>query len=144
MLLAMIIMATMCGCREDARVKQARELLKNANEHFESKQYDSVRANLDELAATYTDYKPSKVEQALISQMRTVLKAQEQIKGVDSLLQEAQVQYNAMKMSVDEHKAAGCATAGELTSLTRMRLKRDSLKTEFDKLCYKVMFFNRH
>ena len=46
-------------------------------------------------------------------------------------------------MEVEKHKQQLCATADELTLLTKTRVRRDSLQTRFDVLCAKIRYIHK-
>lgn len=64
----------------------------------------------------------------------TLEASQRELAVVDSALEAVKADYERMKAEVDRHKEALEATAGELTALTRLRLRRDSLQTRWEVL----------
>ena len=48
-----------------------------------------------------------------------------------------------MQQAVDAHKKALKATPEELTALTRQRMKRDSLRTQFEALGMKIRYIHQ-
>ena len=80
---------------------------------------------------------------AEIEQRRAALKhkqdstleaSQRELAIVDSTLEAVKAEYERMKAEVEEHKAALTATAEELTALTQLRMRRDSLQTQWEVL----------
>ena len=70
-------------------------------------------------------------------------RAQDELRATDSLLQIANRELATMQQQVDEHKAALKATAEELTALTRMRMRRDSIRTQFETLGMKIRYIRQ-
>lgn len=70
-------------------------------------------------------------------------KAQLEMATTDSLLQVANHQLDSMQQAVDAHKKALKATPEELTALTRQRMKRDSLRTQFEALGMKIRYIHQ-
>ena len=69
--------------------------------------------------------------------------SQQQLSVVDSTLEVVKRQYDEMSARVDSHKAALKATAEELTALTLLRMRRDSLQVQFDVLCAKIKYIHK-
>ena len=69
-----------------------------------------------------------------------LIKAQEELRTTDSLLQITNRQLDSLQQQVDEHKKALKATPEELTLLTKTRIKRDSLRTQFEVLGAKIRY----
>ena len=81
---------------------------------------------------------------ALKEHHETELKnAQLEMTITDSLLQVANHQLDSMQQAVDAHKKALKATPEELTALTRQRMKRDSLRTQFETLGMKIRYIHQ-
>ncbi len=70
----------------------------------------------------------------------TLLAAQQELATVDSTLEIVKMEYEHMKVEVEAHKAALKATGEELTNLTLLRVKRDSLQTQWDLLGAKIKY----
>ena len=81
---------------------------------------------------------------ALVEHQQTELKkAQEELWITDSLLQQANKQLEAMTQQVEEHKKALTATEEELTALTQLRVKRDSIRTQYEALGLKIRYIRK-
>lgn len=72
----------------------------------------------------------------------TLAASKQRLAVVDSTLQAVNSQYEQMKAVVDRHRAELCATEEELTALTRLRMHRDSLQTEWQMLGAKIRYIN--
>jgi len=123
--------------------REAEKLLETATYDFEHGRYDIAMQSIDSLRKMY----PSAVEirkKALALYQRVSLKqAQETLDDTDKKLQTAVREYERLKATVDEHKAMLTATAEELDRLTRKRIERDSLQTQFDVLCAKIKYIHK-
>ena len=73
----------------------------------------------------------------------TLLASQHELALVDSALEATKAEYERMKAEVEQHRQELCATADELTGLTLLRMKRDSLQTRFDVLCAKIRYIHK-
>ena len=81
---------------------------------------------------------------ALKEHQATELKrAQDELLLTDSLLQQANAELEALQKQVDEDKAALKATAEELTLLTRTRVRRDSIRTQYEALGMKIRYIRK-
>lgn len=70
----------------------------------------------------------------------TLEASQRELAVVDSALEAAKDEYERMKAGVEQHKAELRATADELTALTRLRMRRDSLQVQWDVLGAKIKY----
>ena len=81
---------------------------------------------------------------ALAEHQKTELgKAQKELWTTDSMLQAANQELEAMTQEVEEHKKALKATPEELTALTRLRVKRDSIRTQYEALGLKIRYIRK-
>ena len=69
--------------------------------------------------------------------------AQEELAIVDSTLEAVKAEYEQKKAEVERHKAELCATAEELTELTLLGLKRDSLQGQWQLLGSKIKYIRQ-
>ena len=67
-------------------------------------------------------------------------KAQEDLRITDSLLQVTNHVLDSLQLKVEKDKAALKATPEELTLLTKTRIKRDSIRTQFEVLGAKIRY----
>ena len=65
------------------------------------------------------------------------------IHKLDKEIQIVNRKYNQMKHEAQVAHDAGTATAEQLRAVTRMRMHRDSLKTQFDMLCAKIKYIRK-
>ena len=73
----------------------------------------------------------------------TLLASQQELAVVDSVLEATKVEYERLKAEVEQHKEALQATAEELTALTMLRMKRDSLQVQWDVLGAKIKYIRK-
>ena len=73
----------------------------------------------------------------------TLLASQQELAVVDSALEATKAEYERMKAEVEQHKEALKATAEELTALTMLRMKRDSLQVQWDVLGAKIKYIRK-
>lgn len=69
--------------------------------------------------------------------------AQQELAIVDSALEATKAEYEQKKVIVEAHKAELKATEEELTSLTLLRVKRDSLQMQWDMLGAKIKYIRK-
>ena len=83
-------------------------------------------------------------KEALIHRQDSTLRAsQKEVEQLDKEIQVVTKKYNQMKREAQQAHDAGTATAEQLREVTRMRMRRDSLKTRFDMLCAKIKYVRR-
>ena len=81
---------------------------------------------------------------ALVEHQQTELKkAQDELWLTDSLLQVTNKELEAMTQEVEAHKKALKATPEELTALTKLRVKRDSIRTQYETLGLKIRYIRK-
>jgi len=81
---------------------------------------------------------------ALVEKQETELKkAQAELWQTDSLLQIANKELEAMTKEVEAHKQELKATPEELSDLTRLRIKRDSIRTQYEALGMKIRYIHK-
>jgi peptidoglycan hydrolase CwlO-like protein len=81
---------------------------------------------------------------ALIEHQQTELKkAEAELWKTDSVLQIVNKEFETMTQQVEEHKKALKATEEELTALTRLRVKRDSIQTQYEALGLKIRYIRK-
>ena len=76
-------------------------------------------------------------------QQTELLKAQEELRRTDSLLLIVEKDLAAMTPEVEAHKKALKATPEELTALTRLRVHRDSIRTQYETLGLKIRYIRK-
>lgn len=134
--------ATLAGCAE----KQDRELktlVTEMRESYAEGRDSACLAAIDTLRAKFPKAIAERKEALKLYQEASLRIAQKQLAYVDSALEAEKHIFRTMEKSVAAHKEAGIATAEELTALTRKRMLRDSLQTQFDVLCAKIKYIHK-
>ena len=129
-----------CGNNEK---KQAEQLLQEAQAHFLEGNLEAARADIDSLRKTFPNIVEARKGALKLHQDIELKAAQDEMARTDSLLQIANKKLEAMQKEVEEHKAALKATPEELTALTRMRMRRDSIRTQFETLGMKISYIHQ-
>ena len=81
---------------------------------------------------------------ALVEKQETELKkAQAELWKTDSLLQLTNQKFDWLTKEVELHKQALKATPEELTALTQLRIKRDSIRTQYEALGLKIRYIHK-
>ena len=132
----------MAGCGNSEK-KQAEALLQEARTQFLEGQIDAARATLDSLRKTFPTVIEARKGALRLHQEIELKAAQNEMARTDSLLQIANKELETMQKEVEEHKAALKATPEELTALTRMRMRRDSIRTQFETLGMKISYIHQ-
>ena len=70
-------------------------------------------------------------------------RAQEELRLTDSLLQLANTELETLQKQVEADKLALKATADELTLLTTTRMRRDSIRTQYEALGMKIRYIRK-
>lgn len=129
-----------CGNNEK---KQAEQLLQEAQAHFLEGNLEAARADIDSLRKTFPNIVEARKGALKLHQDIELKAAQDEMARTDSLLQIANKEFEAMQKEVEEHKATLKATPEELTALTRMRMRRDSIRTQFETLGMKISYIHQ-
>jgi len=141
-ILWIFLAAMLIACGENKH-QEAELMLKRANTLFEQRQYDRALIVIDSLRKVY----PNAIEirkQALRLYQDIELKhAQEELAVTDSALQVVKHDYEELKLKVEKAKQELRAKPEELTLLTKTRVRRDSLQTQFDVLCAKIQYIHK-
>ena len=130
------------GCGEN-KDKEAEALLQQAGTAFQQGEYDRALRTIDSLRRTFPNAIAAR-KQALVLQQDVELKrSQEELAGIDTVLLRVKREYEAMKVTVEQHKAELKATPDELTLLTKTRVLRDSLQTRYEALGKKIQYIHQ-
>lgn len=132
----------LAACGDNAK-QEAQKLLMEAQVHFEQGNLDAARKVIDSLRKTYPTIVEARKGALKLHQDIELKAAQDEMARTDSLLQAANQELEALQAQVDEHKKALKATPEELTLLTRTRMKRDSIRTQFETLGMKIRYIHQ-
>ena len=139
-IIAAILTLSACG---DSTKEEALNLLGEARAHFEQGDLDAARKDIDSLRHTYPNIVEARKGALKLHQDIELKAAQDELALTDSLLKAANQELEALQTQVDEHKRALKATPEELTLLTRTRMKRDSIRTQFEALGMKIRYIHQ-
>ena len=141
----MSAMATLLllSCGENSTQKQAEEMLTKAGSFYEQGQYNEALTVIDSLRKIFPNAIDTRKKALKLYQDIELKKAQQELLITDSLLQAVNHDYAYQQEKVDRDKAALCATPEELTMLTLTRMKRDSLRTQYEVLGAKIRYIHK-
>lgn len=142
-IIPVVFVATiLTACGNDAQ-RQAEDLLREASERIEQGAFTEARAAIDSLRRTYPELVEVRRKALRLHQELELKRAQISLASTDSLLQIANREYEALQTKVEQDKAALRATPEELTLLTKTRIWRDSLRTQFEVLGAKIRYIRQ-
>ena len=134
--------ATLAGC-DEKQDRELKALVTEMRESYAEGRDSACLAAIDTLRAKFPKAIAERKEALKLYQEASLRIAQKQLAYVDSALEAEKNIFQTMEKSVAAHKEAGIATAEELTALTRKRMLRDSLQTQFDVLCAKIKYIHK-
>ena len=140
MIIAAVLFLTGCGNNEK---EQANQLIEAARAHFEQGALDAARADIDSLRKQFPNVVEARKAALQLHQEIELKAAQDELAATDSLLQVANQELDALQKQVDQHKKALKATPEELTLLTKTRIRRDSIRTQFETLGAKIRYIRQ-
>ena len=130
-----------CG-GSDAQ-QAAENMLEQAEKYFSEGSYDRAKIAIDSLRKVYPGAVETRKKALKLYQNISLKEAQEDLAVTDSALQAVTLDYKYIKDKVDRDKAELRATAEELETLTRTKMKLDSLKVRFDMQCAKIKYIHK-
>ena len=139
-MIAAVLLFASCGNNEK---EQAAQLLQEAQTHFEQGDLNAARADIDSLRARFPNVVEARKGALKLHQEIELKAAGDELALTDSLLQVANQELEALQKQVEKHKQALKATPEELTLLTRTRMKRDSIRTQYETLGAKIHYIRQ-
>ena len=130
-----------CG-GSDAQ-QAAENMLEQAEKYFSEGSYDRAKIAIDSLRKVYPGAVETRKKALKLFQNISLKEAQEDLAVTDSALQAVTLDYKYIKDKVTRDKAELRATAEELETLTRTKMKLDSLKVRFDMQCAKIKYIHK-
>ena len=118
-------------------------MLTKAGSFYEQGQYNEALTVIDSLRKIFPNAIDTRKKALKLYQDIELKKAQQELLITDSLLQAVNHDYAYQQEKVDRDKAALCATPEELTMLTLTRMKRDSLRTQYEVLGAKIRYIHK-
>lgn len=138
--LAAVLLAVSCSKKPQ---EQAELLAQKATTCAEQGRLSEARLLIDSLRRTYPDNVEARKAALQLHQKVELKIAEQELARTDSLLVLANRELEARQQEVDTHKAALTATAAELTRLTKTRVMRDSIRTQFEALGMKIRYIRQ-
>lgn len=130
------------ACSETPQ-EQATQLAQQAATCCEEGRLMEARLLIDSLRRTYPDIVEARKAALKLHQDVEIKIAQQELARTDSLLILANRELEARQQQVDANKAALKVTAEELTLLTKTRMRRDSIRTQFEALGMKIRYIRQ-
>ena len=138
LLAAIIAATTIASSCTDKDKTEAQTIRKAAQENFEKGDYEKTLFLIDSLRNSHPKAIEERKTALKLFQDASEKLAQKQIIDTDGKLQEAQRVLDNLTRIVNAKKSRGEATAEELSSLTKAKIRRDSLQARFDGQCATV------
>ena len=130
------------ACGETSQ-EQAAQLAQQAATCCEEGRLTEARLLIDSLRRTYPEIVEARKAALKLHQDVELKIAQQELACTDSMLILANRELEARQQQVDAHKAALKATAEELTLLTKTRMRRDSIRTQYEALGMKIRYIRQ-
>ena len=137
-----MLLLTACG-GNNKQQQEAEDLLTQASSLYEQGHYPEAKASIDSLRKLYPNAIDARKKALRLSWEIELKEAQEELAKTDSLLQQVQHDYDNQQAKVEKDKANLRATPEELTTLTRTRILRDSLRTQCETLGVKIRYIHK-
>lgn len=134
------VMLVACG---DRKQQEAELMLQRAKTLFAERHYDRALIVIDSLRKVYPKAIDIRKQALKLYQDVELQQAQETLAMTDSVLEIVKKDYERQKIEVEKKKSELRATPEELTRLTKTRVLRDSLQTEFEMLCAKIRYIHK-
>ena len=131
------------SCHSDNTKEKANLLLEEARASFRQGDIEAARAAIDSLRKTYPNVVEARKGALALHQEIELKAAQDDLQQTDSLLQIVNKELDALQKQVDADKKALKATPDELTLLTQTRMRRDSIRTQFETLGAKILYIRK-
>ena len=143
MVLSVMSTLFLVSCGENTTQKQAEEMLEKAGVSYEQGRYNEALTVIDSLRKVFPNAIDTRKKALKLYQDIELKKAQLELATTDSLLQAVNHDYTYQQEKVERDKAALRATPEELTMLTLTRMKRDSLRTQYEVLGAKIRYIHK-
>lgn len=139
----LLLYTTLTACKDGRRQHEADIMLQRAQTLFEARQYDRALIVIDSLRKVYPNAIDARKQALKLHQDIELTRAQEELAVADSALQAVSRDYEQQKRQAEADILALKAKPDQLTRLTKMRVRRDSLQTQFDVLCAKIRYIHK-
>lgn len=131
----------LCGC--DNSHKDAQALMDKIHQKYTTGQYQEAICSIDSLRKKYPKEIELRKEALKVYQEAALKMAQRNLEKADSALLTMTANYEKQKAEVEAKKNKGIATAEELSGVTTMKIKLDSVKARFDAEVARVKFIHK-
>lgn len=130
----MSVVACVLSCA-DGRENKAKVLLQEAQTAIGKTDYDRALSLIDSLRKTCPKAIEERKSALILYQQAYEKKTEKLIQNLMSELDKVNDEVRKMETVSERHKSEGVATANELSALTTLRLRRDSIQAKFDAAC---------
>lgn len=138
--IAITLALAACGSSEKDKVDQ---LLNEATQQMESKEYAKAFQTIDSLRKTYPHDVDARKRALSLYQQVSLKQAQEDLAKTDSLIAIVSDEYNQLKDKVEQDRVELKASYEETERLNLTKAKLDSLKVRFDMQCSKIKYIHK-
>lgn len=135
--------AALSACNSDNGKQEAEALLEQASGLFEQGQCDKARHIIDSLRTTYPHVVETRKKALVLYQSIALKQAQTELAVTDILLQQAEAEYAAWEGKLEAGKVTPETEREAVREITRLRLRRDSLRIQFDTQAAKIRYIHR-
>lgn len=130
-----LLLASFATACSDDTGRKAETLLQEAQKAADNSDFDRALSMIDSLRRTYPKAIEERKKALSLYQQTYKKKTEKVIMNAMAELDKANKELQQLEAAVNAHRNAGNATSGELSALTALRLKRDSLQAKFDAGC---------
>lgn len=141
--LIIIVISFLAAACAGGGEKGASDLLGEIRQAYAEERDSECLVLIDTLRSRFPKAVAERKAALAIYQAASLRGSQRDLALTDSALQAVAAAYAVQKQAIEAHHAAGIATPEELTALTRLRLRRDSLQTRFDVLCAQIKYIHK-
>ncbi len=131
----------LCGCSNSHQEAQA--LMDNIRQKYAAGKYQEAINSIDSLRKKYPEEIELRKEALKVYQDAALKMAQRNLERADSTLLTMTAAYEKLKAEVEAKKNNGSATAEELSRVTMMKIKLDSVRARFDAEVARVKFIHK-
>ena len=133
---------TIWGCKPSAE-ERGGKMLQQIELAYQQGKYDEALVLINSLRKDYPKAFNARKKALVVYQNIVLKKAQDDIALTDKQLQRVSQEYEAARRQSEEAKNKGLATAAQLSSVTRLRMLRDSLQVRFDTQVARIRFIHK-
>ncbi len=135
--------AALSACNSDNGKQEAEALLEQASDLFEQGLYDKARHVIDSLRTTYPHVIETRKKALVLYQSIALKQAQNELAVTDILLQQTEAEYAVWEEKLKAGKVTPETEQEAAREITRLRLRRDSLRIQFDTQGAKIRYIHR-